>query len=306
MSISGNNSTVVFFGTGPVAAASLELLVTHQNIEAVITKPKPLTHRGEFPVHEAAKKHNLLVIEVSNRIDLEEKLLASSLSSPLGILIDFGIIVSKKVIDYFEFGIVNSHFSRLPEWRGADPITFSLLSGQKSTAVSLMLVDEGMDTGKILVQKSLPIKLDDTNHSLTNRLIQLSDQLLESNIPSYLSGEVKPRSQPHQDRATYSRKLTKEDGSINWSKPAAEIEREVRAFKGWPKSYATLAGKTVVITAVKVTDYSGDPSEVVVKDKQLHICCGKNSLQILQLKPAGKKEMTAEAFLAGHRKLLSK
>ncbi len=298
-------NSVVFFGTGPVAAKSLELLLAHQEIEAVITKPKPQFHRGSFPVTEIAESNGLRIIEVSNKAELSETLKSSNLTSILGVLIDFGIIVSKDVIDYFPLGIINSHFSRLPEWRGADPITFSILSGQPTTAVSLMLLDEGMDTGKLLTQKGIEIKSNDTTPSLTSKLINLSDSLLQEFIPKYVAGKISPRKQTHADRATYSRKLTKLDGKIDWNKPAEVIEREIRAFAGWPKSYSIIADKNVVIISSKLSSMSGNPGSVVLNNNELHICCGSDSLQILSLKPSGKNEMTAEAFLAGHRQLLT-
>ncbi len=296
---------LVFFGTGPVAAESLKLLQAHQKIEAVVTKPKPKGHRGDFPVLEVARAHDLPVIEVANKQEILSKLQEQDIEADLAVLIDFGIIIDQTTIDFFPLGIVNSHFSRLPEWRGADPISFSILSGQPTTAVSLMLVDKGMDTGKLLKQKGMDISPSDTTPSLTEKLIQLSDELLKETLPIYQAGSLQPRNQPHPDRATYSRKLTKEDGRLDWKKPASQLEREVRAYADWPKSYAELAGKNVVITATKLSTYSGEPGDVVINNNELHICCGSNSLQILKLKPAGKKEMAAEGFLAGHRHLLA-
>ena len=125
----------------------------------------------------------------------------------LGILIDFGIIISQKVISYFHKGIVNSHFSLLPRWRGADPISFAILNGDKKTGISLMLIDEGMDTGKILSQRTFHIPPNMTTPELTERLIELSNELLLQAIPKYLMSLITPKRQPHPDRATYSRKL---------------------------------------------------------------------------------------------------
>lgn len=294
---------IVFFGSGPVAAKSLELLLKHQTISAVITKPTTL--------HEmSAVADNTSVYTVSNKRELDELVASDTLgNSPLGVLIDFGIIVSQNVIDSFEYGIINSHFSLLPELRGADPISFAVLSGQKTTGVSLMMIDEGMDTGKILVTKSMPISEQDTTPSLTDKLIQLSDRLLETYIPRYLSGEAQPRSQSHPERATYSRKLTKTDGLIDWHKPADVLEREIRAFIAWPKSRTTLGGKDVVITkahAAESDDAIGEPGDIIIFDKELlGINTGSGVLWIDELKPAGKKEMPAKAFLAGYRHLLA-
>lgn len=294
------SKTITFFGSGPVAAASLRLLAGDFSIEAVITKPRPPHHRGEVPVIDAAEALGLNVLTAANKQELNDLMSSRPVTSEAAVLIDFGIIVSQEVIDYFPLGIINSHFSLLPEWRGADPITFAILSGQPKTGVSLMLIDAGMDTGKLLAQKAHPIKPDATAESLTEELIALSHELLKQHLPHYLSGYLKPKAQPHQDRATYSRKLTKEDGRIDWTKPAEQIEREIRAFKQWPKSYAELGGKEVVITAARTTDESGDPGETSVQDKQLIVACGTGSLIIDSLKPAGKNEMSAEAYINGY------
>lgn len=290
------SKTIVFFGSGPVAAKSLELLAKNFTIEAVVTKPKPAHHGGNFPVIDLALQLNLPVLTVSNKTELSTLLATEPFVSELGVLIDFGIIVGQDVINYFPLGIINSHFSLLPEWRGADPITFSILSGQQKTGVSLMLLDKGMDTGQIITQKSLAIAPQEAADSLTNKLIELSDQLLNEYIPKYISGSVKPRNQSHPDRATYSRKLTKEDGIMDLSKSAAELEREVRAYQEWPKSVTRLAGKDVIIVAAHVAKEAG-PRELVLKTCQ-------DLLIIDRLKPAGGKEMTSEAFLAGHKQLL--
>ena len=290
-----NKPSVVFFGSGPVAADSLRLLEENFAIEAIVTKP---TTASEMAVTSL----EVPLYTVTNKKELEQLLTKHQFTSQLGILIDFGIIVSQQVIDYFQFGIINSHFSLLPEWRGADPITFSILSGQQKTGVSLMLIDAGMDTGKLLTQKTLHIAPATDAHELTRQLIRLSNDLLAGHIPPYLSGTLKPRSQPHPDRATYSRKLTKEDGILDFNKPAVQLEREIRAFIQWPKSRTSLAGKDVVILHAIVDANSSGPIGKAYKteDKKIGIYTRKGSLIIEALKPAGKNAMSAESFLAGY------
>jgi methionyl-tRNA formyltransferase len=294
--------SVVFFGSGPVAAQSLRLLSKNFTVEAIVTKPSTVKEMTEaLP--------GVPIQTISSKRELDELVTNHPFISKLGILIDFGIIVSQSVIDAFELGIINSHFSVLPQWRGADPISFAILSGQKTTGVSLMLIDEGMDTGKVLVTKSVPISPEETTPSLTTKLIGLSDQLLADYVPRYISGEIQPRSQSHPDRATYSRKLTKEDGTIDWSKPAEVIEREIRAFIDWPKSRATLGGKDVIITRAHAApsqpiDAKPGDLNVVPEVGEVGIVTGSGTLWIDELKPAGKKEMPTKAFLAGYGSLL--
>ncbi|MBP7807462.1 methionyl-tRNA formyltransferase [Candidatus Saccharibacteria bacterium] len=301
--------SVVFFGSGPVAAESLNLLLDQFEIEAVITKPRLPHHRGDTPVVDLCVERGLAFYTPANKQELSELFTTISLDSQIGVVIDYGIIINNDVIEFFTLGIVNSHFSLLPEWRGADPISFSILSGQPKTGVSLMIIEPTLDTGKLIAQKSMPIDPDDTTPSLTTKLIRLSDKLLGDYLPGYISGNITPRRQPHPNRATYSRKLTKDDGVLDWSKPAEQLEREIRAFIDWPKSRTTLAGKDVVITQAHATPTVGadqKPGDITVvpETKTLGIATSSGTLWIDRLKPAGKNEMTGEAFLAGHRNQL--
>lgn len=297
---SGKTEKAVFFGSGPVAARSLALLLEHTEVEAVITKPAVANHKGPVPVLEFAKEHNLPVFTAATKTELDDIVAAHSFQARYAILIDFGIIVSQNVINAFPLGIINSHFSLLPHLRGADPITWSIANGDKKTGVSLMLVDAGLDTGKLITYRTLHLKGTETSVSLTTDLINVSDTLLREFVPKYLSGAVTPKNQPHPNRATYSRKLTKQDGVIDWELPAEQIERNIRAFIEWPQSRTQLNGLDVIITGAKVTNGSGKPGTYAVNGKELIIYTGKKALSVQSLKPAGKKEMPVTAFLAGY------
>jgi methionyl-tRNA formyltransferase len=300
------SETIVFFGSGPVAAKSLRLLADNFQIEAVITKPRPPHHKGDVPVLEAARDLKLPVVTAAGGRELDKLLADQPFNSRVGLLIDFGIIVSQKVIDYFPLGIINSHFSLLPEWRGADPITFAILSGQSETGVSLMLLVEAMDEGPLLAFGEYSLTSDITTPELTTALVGLSHALIGNMLPKYLAGEVEPMAQAITGRkVSYSRKLVKDDGLIDWSKPAEEIEREIRAFIEWPKSRTSFDTLEVAITKAKVLDAAGKAGERTIINKRPVIYCGHEALLIERLKPAGKKEMTGEAFLAGYRRLFS-
>lgn len=300
---------VVFFGTGPVAAKSLELLTAWADVEAVITKPKPEHHRGGFPVLETADKLGLKVLTVTDKKSLDELMTTEPVTSQVGVLIDFGIIVSQAVIDYFPLGIVNSHFSLLPEWRGADPITFSLLSGQEKTGVSLMLLVEKMDEGPLLavgIQDNIQAM---TTPELTDSLIQLSDALLHAEIPGYnehtklISQEQAAKLLPvdYPTEPTYSRKLSKEDSQLDFTKPAAQLEREVRAFIDWPKSRTTIGDREIVITAAHTISGNGEIGKLWRDGKEFGFYTSDGIFVIDMLKPAGKPAMSAAAFLAGNK-----
>ena len=294
----------VFFGSGPVALQSLQLLTASFDLEAIVTKPSTESDmRRAFP--------GTPVFTASRRAELDALCLKQQFKSRFGIVIDFGVIIDQTAIDSFPLGIINSHFSLLPEWRGVDPITFAILSGQEQTGVSLMLIVRAWDEGPLLAQAPYTLAPDITTPRLTDDLIELSDALLKEVVPKYVDGQIEPAPQLQASllqggEPTYSRKLTKEDGLIDWHKPAAVIEREIRAFISWPHSYTALAGRDVIITEARVVDTTpGQPGTVHVDRKTLAIDCGQQALEILKLKPAGKPDMTAQAFLAGYGRLLA-
>ncbi len=293
---------IVFFGSGPVAAASLALLHKNFEIEAVITKPRPPHHKGEVPVLDTAAKLGLQIFTAQNKAELDTLFSEQKYKARLGILIDFGIIVSQKVIDYFPLGIVNSHFSLLPSLRGADPITFSILNGDTKTGVSLMLLVKAMDEGPLLAQVACELPNDITTPELTEKLIHVSYEALKRTIPLYVSGNLKPYPQPDA-AASYSRRLSKDDGLIDWQKLATTLEREVRAFSGWPKSRTSFGNLEVTITKAHPIKISGNPGSTTIHNGRPVVYCGEDALMIDRLKPSGKKEMPGEAFLAGYKNI---
>jgi len=302
-------SRVVFYGSGPVAAASLEQLSEWCQVEAVITKPQPPHHKQLFPVIKAAERLGLPMHFASNRHELDELMDSLSFESQAAVLIDYGIIVSQAVIDKFPLGIINSHFSLLPEWRGADPISFSILSGQSETGISLMLLVQAMDEGPLLAQATYDLPKDITTPQLTTDLIDLSNRTLEQILPIYLAGQIQPMPQervarPDHTAASYSRKLSKADSILDSSKPAAQLEREIRAFIEWPRSRTVIAGKDVVVTAARAEASPAEhhPGDIyATANKEIALVCNDGQLVIEKLKPAGKPEMTAAAFLAGNQ-----
>lgn len=291
---------IVFFGSGPVAARSLESLVGSFEIEAVVTKPATLEMMQHATQGKAGSWHAL-----STRAELDDLLSRRFFISRLGVIVDFGIIVSRHVIEAFPLGIVNSHFSLLPEWRGADPITFAVLSGQKKTGVSLMLVDEKLDEGPLLAQKEVTIQSKVTTPELTSQLISVSNAMLAKYLPKYLAGELTPYPQDLSKPVTYSRKLTKADGLIDWHKPAEQIEREIRAYCEWPKSFTRLGAAEVIIKRAEVVRLAGPVGEPKIDKASLIVYCGQDALRLTRLQPIGKKEMDAAAFITGYKRRLS-
>jgi methionyl-tRNA formyltransferase len=293
------SETITFFGSGTVAAESLKLLAQDFDIEAVVTKPKPAHHKGSFPVIEIAETLGLKTLFTANKKELRELFTDKPVQSRLGIVIDYGILIPQAVIEYFPLGIANSHFSLLPRWRGPDPISFAILNGDAETGVSVMMIVEQLDEGPLLAQQPLKIASDDTTPSLTDKLIALSHQLLCVALPAYIESSINPR--PQSGEASYSRKLTKQDAELDWSKPAAQLERELRAFAGWPRSRTRLGKTNLVVTKAHVIDGQGEPGHIFNQDKRLGVYTSDGVLIIDALIPAGKKEMSAQAFLAGYQ-----
>ncbi len=294
------SSPLVFFGSGPVALKSLEALSTAFDIELVLTKPQPTHHKEAPPVVDWCKQHGQAFITTTNQANLNEVLANVDLKSKLGVVVDYGIIISQEVIDSFELGIINSHFSLLPLLRGADPISFAVLEGHKKTGVSLMKIVAELDEGPLLAQQELPLSSDMTTPVLTERLIETSNDMLIKYLPEYITGSIKPENQPSSTPPTYTRKLTKEDGRLDWSKDAPTLEREVRAFAGWPRSRTDIGSSSVVITKTRVLEQDGEPGKFFVEGTgELAVYCGKDALVIERLIPSGRKEMSGKDFLRG-------
>lgn len=224
--------------------------------------------------------------------------------SKLAVLAAYGRIIPQSILDEFPLGIINVHPSLLPAYRGPTPIEQAMLDGADKTGVSIMRLTAGMDEGPIYKQKTLHLSGNESKAELTAALQKLGSELLVEVLGGIADGSLKPRQQPHPTRATYSHMLHKEDGVIDWQKPAEVLEREIRAYLGWPGSRTELAGKDITITKAHVVNESGAPGKTAVTNKQLVVYCGKGALAIDSLRPAGKNEMSSEAFIAGHKDLL--
>lgn len=298
--------SVVFFGMGPVALASVQYMDRYADIELVITKPnqRKTSRRSKDQqpsVSQWAQNQNLPVLEVSTAAELEDKLLELHLKSKVGVVVDFGIIITAAVIDFFPLGILNSHFSLLPEWRGADPITFALLSGQEHTGVSIMLIVPALDEGDLLAQKRVKIEDNATTPELTEKLINVSNRLLRTTVPAYLADRLKPYPQDATQLPTYSRKIHKEDGKIDWTQPAWVVERHIRAYMGWPGGFTELNGIHILITKAHVIPGSATPGKAYRSTSGCLVFGTGNGLLVVdRLKPEGKVEMDASSYLHGH------
>lgn len=304
---SATTTSIVFFGTGDVSVKTLQGIHPAISVEAVITKPDLMSSNGQAvpPAVKAwATQHGIACHQPANKAELAELFSHNTFSSRAGLVVDYGLIIPLDVIESFELGILNSHFSLLPKWRGADPITWSVLAGDKTTGVTIMQLEAGMDTGDILAVEQCDLTAEETTDSLTARLITISNTLLIDTLPKFFAGELSPKPQDHT-QATFSKKISKEDGAL---KPdghtATELERQVRAYLGWPGSYMTIDGVLLTIKQARVSTSTLPAGTLTPRENKLLLGCKEGSLEIIQIQPAGKKPMDARGFINGYGKLL--
>lgn len=301
-----SKTSLVFFGNERLATATATSAPTLQalinagyHIEAVIAGHiDPVSRQNrDLEIGPIAQQHNIPVILLGKE-DLVDKVKRHRAQA--GVLVAFGQLIPPSITELFPNGIINIHPSLLPQYRGPTPVEQAIIDGAAKTGVSLMQVVAGMDTGPLFTYKTVHLTGRETKQELAVVLNNLGAQMLVNALPKILSGELKPKAQPHPDRATYSRKISKLDGLISWNKTAEVLEREVRAYMGWPGSYTQLAGKKVTITQVSIIEKSGEPGEVFDINDGFGVYAGRNALIIEAIKPAGKREMSGADFRRGY------
>ena len=295
---------IAFFGTPPFAVPALRACETVGTVVAVVTQPDRPRGRGQHvsasAVKEEAERSGLAVLQPPRLkgTDFGERLRALRLD--VAVVAAYGRILPPDVLAAPRLGSVNVHASLLPRWRGAAPIQWAIASGDTETGVSLMQMEEGLDTGPVLAERRIPILPHDTSETLHLRLAELGGALVADELPRLLAGELRPRPQPTEG-VTLARLVEKEDGRLDWSRPAAELERRVRAFAPWPGGWTPLGKHVLKIWRVEVATGSGPPGTVLVAHGGLEVAAGEGALRLLEVQPEGKRRMTAAEFLSGHR-----
>lgn len=296
---------IVFFGNEQLATgvapgfSVLEALLDRgYTIVKIFSRPDSSGKHKKPGIEDIAAKHSIPLSDAIDMHSIAEEL--KNLSPDAGVLVAYGLVVTKGIIDIFPSGILNIHPSLLPKGRGPAPIEETILDGSKETGVSIMLLSEEMDKGPILAQKKIKLSGNDTKQHLADTLLHTGSRLLIDCLGAMFSRhKIEPV--PQADRGvTYTSKLKKEDGLIDWNKPAEIIEREIRAYAGWPKSRARLGSMDCIITGVEISDMSGRPGEYVKDGRSLTVFAGAGSLNIRRLQPAGKREMSIDEFLRGY------
>jgi methionyl-tRNA formyltransferase len=280
------------------------------SVVAVVTQPDRPSGRGKklspSPVKETALAAGLPVLQPKTLKSDAAVAELATLEPDLIMVAAFGQILPKRVLTLPRFGCINIHASLLPRWRGAAPVAAAIRAGDNETGVTLMLMDEGLDTGPMIARRKIPIRVDHTRDSLTAELAEIGATLLVNTLPAWLAGKIEPEPQD-EGRTTLAPRLKKEEGAIDWRQPAQMIARQVRAFYPWPGTFTEgPRGRFKILTVEVVPDSAGEtrpPGTVFKHQKDVLVSTGQSALRLVTVQPAGKKEMPARAMLNGQPEL---
>ena len=301
---------IVFMGTPDFAVPSLKSLIqAGYEIAGVVTQPDRKKGRGQSlafsPVKEAALEASLPVYQPDKVREEGFFETLCSLRPDVIIVVAFGQLIPKKILELPPCGCINVHASLLPKYRGAAPIQHALLDGESETGVTIMQMGTGLDTGDIISQSIREISSEETGGSLFDSLASDGAQLLVRTLPSILDKTAVLTPQPEESPTPYASMLTRESGRIDFTKPAVYLERLVRAMNPWPGAYTTLRGKTLKVYQCRVLSLAGlentAPGTVLSVGRDgIVTACGEGALCLTQIQLEGKKRMDAQAFLRGY------
>ena len=297
---------VAFMGTPDFAVPCLQKLIDlDYQVTGVFTQPdKPKGRHGVLtppPVKELALKYDIPVYQPTKMKDGTALQMVKEADPEVIIVVAYGKILPKEILEYPKYGCINMHASLLPKLRGAAPIQWSILNGFTKTGVTAMQMDEGLDTGDMLLTSEIEITENMNAEELHDALSQMGADLMAETITAAVEGKLNPIKQNH-DEFTYASMLSKELSPIDWSKSAQEIHNHIRGLYGWPCATAKLSGKTVKIHQSILCDGKGSkPGEIVCKDKKLVVACGDGKcIEIITLQAENKKAMSASDYLRGN------
>lgn len=296
---------IVFMGTPDFAVPTLESLIKggHEVIAAVTQPDKP-KGRGKAvqytPVKEKALEYEIPVYQPVKARDPEFVELLKEMDPDVIVVVAFGQLLPKAILDIPKYGCVNVHASLLPKYRGAAPIQWAVIDGEEVSGVTTMLMDEGLDTGDMLEKAEIVLDEKETGGSLFDKLSDLGGELILSTLEKMENGTI-VRTPQGDSTTSYAKMLKKTMGEIDWNMEAVKIERLIRGLNPWPSAYTSLKGKTVKIWSADVVagEGTGNPGRVTVTKDKLLVECGENFLSITELQLEGKKRMETAAFLRG-------
>jgi methionyl-tRNA formyltransferase len=299
---------IVFMGTPEVAAFSLErLFKAPEPVVGVVTQPDRPAGRGQkmipSPVRSVAESHHAPVLAPEKIRDPAFFNTLSGWAPDLIVVVAYGRILPRQILELAPHGCLNVHYSLLPKYRGAAPVPWAIIGGEEKTGVTTMRLVEKMDAGPIFLQREISIAPNDTTTSLQAKLAPVGAELLVETIAGLKAGNLTPQAQD-ESKVTYAPVLKKEDGLIDWNPPAASIERRVRGFNPWPSAYTYLAGNLLKIHRARVIEMAekAAPGVVLKADKAgLWIATGDGALSLEEVQLENRKKMTAREFINGTR-----
>lgn len=298
---------ILFMGTPDFSVGTLEtLLAEGHHIVGAVTQPDKPKGRGKTmqypPVKETALAHQIPVLQPVRARDPEVIAQLAEWKPDLIVVVAFGQILPKELLELPKYGCINVHASLLPKYRGAAPIQWAVINGEKETGVTIMRMDEGLDTGDMIMKTVIPLEQDETGGSLFDKLSKAGAQLCAQAVRAIEAGTVQYEKQD-ESQSTYAGMIQKQLGNIDWNLPGEQIERLIRGLNPWPSAFTSWKGKTLKIWSgiVKESEPVGEPSQIVELTKDtIYVQTGSGLLGIRELQPEGKKRMTAEAFLRGY------
>ena len=303
---------IVFIGTGEIGVLTLQaLLKSEHEVVGVVTQPDKPVGRSQLieapPIKKALSGTNIPVLQparIKERQAIEE---IRALKPDVIVVMAYGQILPRGVLEIPKMACLNLHASLLPRWRGAAPIQAAIAAGDRETGITVMYMDEGLDTGDILLQRTIDILPIDTGGGLHDRLGAIAPETLLESLDLVAKGKA-PRTPQDNASATYAPKLKREDGKIDWSDPADGIERKIRAFDPWPAAFMTVSTNgmhNLKIFSATVINLRGKPGKILPSKAELVVAAGEGALSLGEVQLEGKRRMSAAEFLRGHPTLSS-
>jgi methionyl-tRNA formyltransferase len=295
---------LAFAGTPEFAERTLAALIAAgHDLALVLTRPDKPAGRGqkvaESPVKRFAGEHGLAVFQPRTLRDPDALARLAEARPEALVVAAYGLILPQEALDLPPLGALNVHASLLPRWRGAAPIQRALLAGDEQTGITIMRMDAGLDTGPMYAQRAIPITGHDDSGTLHERLASLGAQLMVEVLAELVAGRAQATAQPTEG-VTYASKIEKSDSRLDWSRPAPELERAVRAFRPAPGASTSLGGEPVKIWGAHTSAESGEPGRVLAADNHgVSIACGRGALVVTELQRAGGRRLAASEFLRG-------
>lgn len=295
---------VVYMGTPEFAVPPLQAIINaNHTVTGVFTQPDKPKGRGYVltppPVKECALENNIPVFQPKSMKDGEALEILKKLNPDVIVVVAFGKILPKEILDLPKYGCINVHASLLPKYRGAGPIQWCVLDGEEETGVTTMLMAEGLDTGDMLLKSSTKIGENETAGELHDRLSTMGADLIVETLSKLPNNEITPEKQD-DNLSNYAPMLTKELCKIDWSKSAQQIHNQVRGLNPWPVAVTSVNGKRVKIYSTQLSDKNDTAGKIICLNP-LTVACGEGSVIITELQPEGKKRMNSQDYVRGYR-----